>query len=95
MPIYEYECRKCRHRFEVLILRTSPAAKCPSCGKKDLEQLISQYAVSSESTRQANLNSARKRASVVHKEKQHAEHEALHEHFADHYAPPEPKKKKK
>lgn len=94
MPIYEYECRHCGHRFEYLVLSTTPAAKCPACRKKDLKQLISLYSVSSESTRQTNFNRARQKAKVAQKDKQVAEHEALHEHFEDHYAPPEIPKKK-
>jgi putative FmdB family regulatory protein len=78
MPIYEYECRRCRSRFEFLVIPSSPVASCPSCGKKDLKQLISLCAVSSEATRQANIKSARKKATSVHKEKQHEEHKALH-----------------
>jgi putative FmdB family regulatory protein len=93
MPIYEYECRGCGHRFEYLVLRTSPAAKCPSCNKKDLKQLISLSAVSSESRRQANLSSAHKRAALIRKDKQHEDHKHLHEHFEDHMPPKEKKKK--
>ena len=93
MPIYEYECRRCGHRFEYLLLSSTPAARCPSCNKKDLEQLISLSAVSSETTRKANLSAARKRAAVVHRDKQHEDHKHLHEHFEDHVAP-QPKKKK-
>ena len=95
MPIYEYECRHCGHQFEYLVLPTSPAAKCPACHKKSLKQLISMFAASSEATRRANFASARKRASVQQKEKAHAEHEAMHEHFEDHYGPPEKKEAKK
>jgi putative FmdB family regulatory protein len=84
MPIYEYECRKCGHRFEYLLLSSSPAAKCPACQKKDLKQLISAYAVSSESTRKSNLSSARKKAAVVQKDKQHEEHKQLHDHYDHH-----------
>ena len=94
MPIYEYECRKCGHQFEYLLLSTTPAAKCPACHKKDLKQLISLSAVSSESTRQANLKGAQKRAAVVHKDKQHEDHKHMHEHFEDHMPPKEKKKKK-
>jgi putative FmdB family regulatory protein len=94
MPIYEYECRKCGHRFEYLVLSSTPAAKCPACNKKDLEQLISLSAVSSESTRQASLSAAHKRAAIARKEKQHEDHQHLHEHFEDHMPPPQPKKKK-
>jgi putative FmdB family regulatory protein len=93
MPIYEYECLKCGHQFEYLLLSTTPAASCPSCKKKDLKQLISMYAVSSEGTRQANLKSARKKAAVAQKEKAHADQEYMRHHYEDH-APPKPKKKK-
>jgi putative FmdB family regulatory protein len=84
MPIYEYECRECGHQFEYLLLHSSPAAECPSCHKTDLEQLISNCVVSSESSRQANLSSARKKAAVGQKEKQHEEHKHLHEHYDGH-----------
>ena len=50
MPIYEYECRACGHRFEQLILHAS-TPECPSCQSHDLERLISLFAVDSESTR--------------------------------------------
>ena len=81
MPIYDYECRDCGQRFEYLVLPQSPAAHCPSCGKSNLEQQISMYAVSSESSRKANLAGAKKRAASVQKEKAHEEHKELHEHY--------------
>src|SRR5437868_15126654 len=45
MPIYEYQCKKCGHRFEK-IQKFSDAAvkKCPECGGK-VEQLLSAPAV--------------------------------------------------
>jgi putative FmdB family regulatory protein len=81
MPIYDYECKQCGHRFEYLLLSTSPAAECPSCRNKELTQLISLCAVSSEASRQASLSVARKKATVAHKEKIHEEHKHLHDHF--------------
>lgn len=81
MPIFEYECQKCRHQFEYLVLPTGPPAECPSCGTKDLAQQISLCAVSSETTRQANLVGAKKRASAVQKDKAHEDHKHLHEHY--------------
>lgn len=83
MPIYEYECRECGHRFEYLVRSTSPAAECPSCQKKDLKQLISLSAMSSDTTREANFNSARNKAAAGPKEKQSDEHKHLHQHFED------------
>jgi putative FmdB family regulatory protein len=81
MPIYEYECRQCGHRFEYLALPSSPAAECPACRKTDLEQLISLCGMSSETTRQANLSAAHKKAGAAYKDKQHSEHKRLHDHF--------------
>lgn len=45
MPIYEYECRKCGHRFEVIQkISDSPIKKCEKCkGKTD--RLISSPAI--------------------------------------------------
>lgn len=42
MPIYEYECASCRHKFEELQkISDKPLAKCPSCGKLKVDRLIS------------------------------------------------------
>lgn len=83
MPIYEYLCKQCGHRFEYLLLSTSSAAECPSCHKQDLTQLVSLCAMSSENTREASFNSAHKKATQARKNKQHDEHQDLHEHFQD------------
>jgi putative FmdB family regulatory protein len=45
MPIYEFECRPCGHRFEELIgshvgLEAGEVA-CPECGSAELDRLIS------------------------------------------------------
>ena len=39
MPIYEYGCKKCGHKFEELVMAGSGPAKCPKCGSavRDLE----------------------------------------------------------
>jgi putative FmdB family regulatory protein len=84
MPVFEYQCRQCGQRFEYLVLHSSPAAECPSCRQTDLQQMISLCAVSSESTRQANLSAAHDKAAAVRKEKRHQDHTQLHEHFEDH-----------
>ena len=83
MPIYEYECRQCGHRFEYLVLASSPAAECPSCHKQDLTQLISLSGMSSEGTRQANFSSAHSKAAESRKEKHQEDHKHLHDHFED------------
>ncbi len=84
MPIFEYKCRACGHQFEKLVLHSSPAAECPQCAARDLEQLISLSAVSSEGSREANLSAAHKRAAASRQDKQRQQHTDLHEHFGDH-----------
>lgn len=80
MPIYEYECRQCGHRFEYLVLKQTPPATCPECQNADVEQLISAFGVSSEGIRQANLSVARKKAMAINKGKQYEEEKAIREH---------------
>jgi putative FmdB family regulatory protein len=46
MPLYEYLCSACAHRFERIVkFSDPPLKKCPRCGKEALEQLISAPAV--------------------------------------------------
>ena len=41
MPLYEYKCKKCGHRFEKIVkFSDKPLKKCPECGGA-VEQLIS------------------------------------------------------
>jgi putative FmdB family regulatory protein len=45
MPIYEYQCKRCHHRFERIQKFSDPhVKKCPQCGGP-LEQLLSPPAV--------------------------------------------------
>jgi putative FmdB family regulatory protein len=40
MPVYEYSCRDCDARFEVLV-RAGEAPTCPHCGSSSLRKLLS------------------------------------------------------
>ena len=42
MPIYEYACRSCEHRFET-IQKTAedPLSECPECSRPTLKKLLS------------------------------------------------------
>jgi putative FmdB family regulatory protein len=46
MPLFEYACRGCGHRFEFLT-REGRAPACPACAGEDLEKQLSVFAVSS------------------------------------------------
>jgi putative FmdB family regulatory protein len=48
MPIYEYECRDCHHRFETLV-SASRQPSCPVCHGGQLEKQLSVFAVSAKS----------------------------------------------
>jgi putative FmdB family regulatory protein len=42
MPIYEYECQACRHRFEEWQkMSDKPVKVCPKCKARKVEKLIS------------------------------------------------------
>ena len=48
MPIFEYVCRECNHRFELLVQgATAPA--CPSCKATSLEKQFSAFGVGATS----------------------------------------------
>ena len=46
MPLYEYRCEACDHRFEILQRRGEPAdgLACPQCGVQQLEKMFSTFA---------------------------------------------------
>ena len=46
MPLYEYECKKCRHRFEALVASSKAAVKCPKCGSEGLDKQFSTFSAS-------------------------------------------------
>lgn len=44
MPLYEFECEKCHHRFEKIQSVSAPDPKCEKCGGK-VERLLHAPAV--------------------------------------------------
>jgi putative FmdB family regulatory protein len=86
MPIYDYQCKSCGEEFELLVLKNTVVA-CPSCQGQDLEQLISGFAVSSDSIRQANLKAARRKyaTSATYKDQKVAEADEIREHAPQYF----------
>ncbi len=42
MPIYEYQCENCSHKFEAIQkMSDAPLQECPECHTKNLKKLIS------------------------------------------------------
>ncbi len=51
MPIYEFECRQCRSRFETIVPAAETKVKCRECGSSKVTRLLSSFAVSVSSGR--------------------------------------------
>lgn len=42
MPTYEYVCKACEHEWEEFqSIKAEPSKKCPECGKKKAQRMIS------------------------------------------------------
>jgi len=73
MPLYDFKCRKCGHRFEELV-RLGETAECPRCHDAAPERLFSASAgVSTERSRKHAMGVARRAAGKVKREKDHAQ----------------------
>ncbi len=50
MPLYEYACADCGHRFEILqrIGESAEGLRCPQCDAERLEKQFSTFAASSD-----------------------------------------------
>lgn len=46
MPLYEYRCRECGHRFEILqrLGQGADGLECPQCGAPGVEKQFSTFA---------------------------------------------------
>ena len=60
MPLFDFACRQCGHRFEALV-RPGYDPACPSCESADLEKQPSMFAVSTAERRQASAAASRKK----------------------------------
>jgi putative FmdB family regulatory protein len=51
MPMYEYECAACGHRFErIQKFSDPPVEECPSCGERKVQKLLSSPAIQFKGT---------------------------------------------
>ena len=60
MPIYEYVCSHCGHRFDKLVRNTAGdegAVACPECRAERSQRVLSAFAVNTQGAR-ADLRSA-------------------------------------
>jgi putative FmdB family regulatory protein len=46
MPLYEYRCSKCGHKFETLVRSSGDAApKCPACGSDAVGKTVGGFGI--------------------------------------------------
>jgi len=81
MPLFDFKCRRCGIEFEALV-RAGHVPAC-SCGSEDLEQLPSGFAVSSATSRKANLEAVRRKGAQARKEKLRADHSYMEKHIRE------------
>jgi putative FmdB family regulatory protein len=84
MPLYDFQCRGCGHRFEELV-RLGETPRCPSCGAEAAEKLFS--ASAAVSTGKTRSRSARERARLgksIKREQDHAQREYERNYLKDH-----------
>jgi putative FmdB family regulatory protein len=51
VPLYEYECKSCKAKFEQLVFNHKSKVTCRECGSSSILQLLSVFAVSGSSDR--------------------------------------------
>jgi putative FmdB family regulatory protein len=44
VPIFEYRCDRCGHRFEAIVLNGRQPEACPACEQPELRKQISTFA---------------------------------------------------
>ncbi|MHC4457873.1 MAG: FmdB family zinc ribbon protein [Planctomycetota bacterium] len=44
MPLYEYNCEKCKYNFDRLVMSMDSQVKCPIC-QGDVQKLMSTFSV--------------------------------------------------
>jgi putative FmdB family regulatory protein len=60
MPIFDYSCKGCGHRFDALVLRNE-VVSCSKCGSQDLEKNITLPALKTDGTHAQALKAAKQR----------------------------------
>ena len=43
MPIFEYTCRRCNHRFETIVLSNAEKINCPECSSVAVQKQLSVF----------------------------------------------------
>jgi putative FmdB family regulatory protein len=80
MPLYDFRCRACAHEFEALVRAGDEDPPCRACQGRDVERLLSTFAVSYAEKTQAAVRASRKRQIAARKDAIIAEEEYRQKH---------------
>ena len=84
MPLYEFKCRACGHRFDELV-KLGETPDCPKGRAAAPERLFSTSAgVSTERSRKRAAGVARRKAGSIKREKDHAQAEYERNYIKEH-----------
>jgi putative FmdB family regulatory protein len=73
MPIYDFVCGSCAHRFEEWVRKAETVPPCPECGATEVTRELSLPQVHSSTTRDNSLRDAKRRELAGGKERAHAQ----------------------
>ena len=59
MPIYEYRCKKCQHKFDKLVPMSTDDSEieCPACHEKLAERVVSLFGTTGSGSRSRSAGS--------------------------------------
>lgn len=59
MPIYEYRCKRCQHKFDRLVPMGTEDSEieCPACHEKQAERALSLFGTSGSGSRSRSASS--------------------------------------
>jgi putative FmdB family regulatory protein len=60
MPIFEYECNDCSHKFEFLQLNKNEKVNCPKCNGEKVNKMFSVFGFSGGAGRASDDHSSSK-----------------------------------
>jgi putative FmdB family regulatory protein len=80
MPLYDFRCRACGHEFEALVRPREGDPACPSCNARDIERLLSTFALSYAEKTAAAARDSRKRQIAARKDALIADEEYRQKH---------------
>jgi putative FmdB family regulatory protein len=84
MPLYEFKCKACGHRFDELV-RVGETPPCPRCKDAAPERLFSMSAgISTDRSRKRSAGIARRKAGAIKREKDHAQREYERNYIKEH-----------